>query len=320
MGPQEVFGPQTDWLGAEKCSDASVVAIGNFDGVHLGHAALVRSAKTKAVQLGIPCFVLTFDPHPSAVLGKGATTPLATLRERCDRLIEAGADHVLVQKFDTAFAGLTPLAFVEDVLMQRLGAKACHVGSNFRFGQNAAGNVDTLRSLGMDRGFSVECASLVSDGAASFSSSRVRVALAEGDTDDAAIVLGRPYAFSGTVVRGEQRGRTIGFPTANLGEIRTVVPKRGVYAVRASKGPSAAHGTSPLFGVMNIGVRPTVSGEGRESVEVHLFDFDEDLYGQELRVELAARLRDEAQFPSFAALKAQIEADALNARRLLANA
>lgn len=287
----------------------SAVIIGNLDGVHRGHQAVLRQARALADARGLCTVVLTFDPHPSQVL-RGFTPPrLATLERRVELLRRHGADDVVVEPFTLDFAALTPSRFAKELLVDRLGARAVVVGENFRFGAKRAGDLEALRGFGRELGFEVAAAEVAGDERGPFSSTRVRDAIAGGDLDEATRLLGRRHSISGVVEGGDRRGRTIGFPTANLGGVPEVLPPRGVYAVFAGDRP----------GVMNLGVRPTVDGANLR-VEVHLFDFDGDLYGQSMRVHLVSRIRDEKKFSGLDELRAQIALDAEAARRSLATA
>lgn len=291
----------------------AVVVVGNFDGVHKGHQAVLRQARTLADASGFRCVVLTFDPHPSEVLGRGAPPRLTTLARRIELLRAHGATDVAVEPFTTELAAWTPARFAEELLGDRLSTRAVVVGRNFRFGHKRAGDFDALLALGTALGFSAVAADVAGDSEGPFSSTRVRDAIAAGAVDRAALVLGRPHALSGVVEHGDARGRTIGFPTANLGSVGEMLPGHGVYAVRAQRGAVS------FPAVMNIGVRPTVDGMSLR-VEVHLLDFAEDLYGETLRVDLVARLRGEQKFAGLDALRVQIAIDAENARKTLANA
>jgi len=288
----------------------SVVVIGNFDGVHLGHQAVLRQARALADARGLRCVVLTFDPHPSEVLGRGVPPRLTTLARRIELLRQHGATDVAVEPFTTELASWSPERFAKELLSDRLGTRVVVVGSNFRFGNKRAGDFDTLRTLGTTHGFEALAAEVAGDAEGPFSSTRVRDALAAGEVERAAHVLGRPHALSGVVEHGDARGRTIGFPTANLGGVEEMLPPHGVYAVRV------VDGAETRGGVMNLGVRPTVGGLSLR-IEAHVFDFDADLYGKTLRVELVARLRGEQKFAGLAELQAQIAKDAEAARRAL---
>lgn len=298
--------------GARQDAAFAVVAIGNFDGVHLGHRKVLEQARAIAVERGLRCVVLTFDPHPRQVLGGNAPPALTTLEERV-RLLQACVDEVVVEPFTQALASWSPERFVEDLLVGRLRARAVVVGENFRFGQKRAGDFTVLRALGEKLGFEAVAAHVAGDAQGPYSSTRVRRALEEGDVADATHVLGRRYVLTGVVERGDALGRTIGFPTANLGGIGEMLPKHGVYAVFVDVDGAR------LPGVMNVGVRPTVGGLSLR-VEVHVLDFTGDLYGKKLRVALVERLRDEQKFDGIDALKAQIARDVARGRSVLASA
>lgn len=294
--------------------DPSVVVIGNFDGVHYGHQAVLRQARALADARGLRCVVLTFAPHPSEVLGRGAPPQLTSLARRIELLREHGATDVAVEPFTMDLAAWTPERFARDLLALRLGTQVVVVGRNFRFGSKRAGDFETLQSLGAALGFEAVAAEVAGDAEGPFSSTRVRDALAAGDVERAARILGRPHALGGVVEHGDARGKTIGFPTANLGGVEEMLPAYGVYAVRVRRERKGT-GTGET-GVMNIGVRPTVDGVSLR-IEVHLFDFDQDLYGERLRVDLVARLRGEQKFAGLDELRAQIARDAENARKVL---
>ena len=289
----------------------TVVVTGNFDGVHRGHQALFARARALADARHLVPVALTFDPHPRAVLGTGAPALLTSTARRIQLIERLGVAHVFVRRFDHVFAAWTPERFVEELLVNELGARVVIAGDNFRFGAKRAGDDALLRGLGPTLGF--EAFTLeATDEKGPLSSSRARDAVAAGDVTEAARVLGRPHSIEGIVARGDQRGRTIGFPTANLSEVTELVPANGVYAVTVDRtvlGESCALAT----GVMNIGTRPTLGGVSR-TLEAHLFDFEGDLYGSSLRVHFIARLRDEQKFDGLPALQAQIARDAATAR------
>lgn len=287
-------------------SPSRCVVIGNFDGVHRGHQAVLKQARAIADAGGYHCIVLTFDPHPREVLGGTPRARLTTLDRRIELLRANGADEVVVEPFTLAFAAWTPEQFARDLLATRLGAKAVVVGQNFRFGAKRAGDLPKLRVLGAELGFSVAVATIAGDARGNFSSTRARAAISAGDLAEAQNVLGRPHSIAGIVEKGDQLGRTIGFPTANLGNVTEMLPPHGVYAIRAGD----------RAGVMNIGVRPTVGGTALR-VEAHLFDFDGDLYGQPLRADLVAPIRGEQKFAGLDALKAQIAKDVEAAKAAL---
>ena len=284
----------------------TTVVIGNFDGVHRGHQAVLAQARHIADAGGHRCVVLTFDPHPREVLGGIPRPRLTTLERRIELLRANGADEVVVEPFTLDFAAITPEHFASNLLAKRLGAKAVVVGQNFRFGAKRAGDLPKLRTLGVELGFSVAVAQIAGDAQGNFSSTRARAAISAGDLTEAVNVLGRPHSIAGIVEKGDQLGRKIGFPTANLGNVIEMLPPHGVYAIRAGE----------HRGVMNIGVRPTVDGT-KLRIEAHLFDFDADIYGQSLRTDLVARIRGEQKFDGLDALKAQIAKDVQAAKEAL---
>jgi riboflavin kinase/FMN adenylyltransferase len=292
----------------------SVVTIGNFDGVHLGHRALVDRTVERARTLDLRPVALTFDPHPTAVLRPDAV-PLAlqSLDERVAMLRTLGIDHVEVVRFDAELAARTPEEFVTDILAARLDARSVVVGENFRFGRGAAGDVAMLARLGGTLGFDVDAVTLVGGDGAAWSSSALRGLLAAGDLDGVAAGLGRPFSLTGEVVHGAGRGRTIGVPTANVAIAPgRALPADGVYACVATAG----EGRWPA--VVNIGVRPTFDGVGR-TVEAHLLDADVDLYGRPLTLTFVARIRGEQRFDGPEALVARIRTDIAEAREALAD-
>lgn len=295
--------------------DGTIVTPGNHDGVHLGHRALVHTARERARARGLRAVAMFFDPHPSRVLAPERSAPLlTTVERRRELLVGAGADEAIAWPFDEAFAALEPEAFVRDVLFRELGARGVVVGPDFRFGRGRSGNLETLRALGEAHGCEVIVVPPVMLDGERVSSTGVRARLTSGDAEGAARLLGRVHDVSGTVIAGDRRGRTIGFPTANLACEEVMLPADGVYAIVTRR--LDAHGSPLLRGVLNVGVRPTVAA-GR-SVEAHLFDFDEDLYGARMRVGFVRRIRAEQKFDGLDALKAQIARDADAARAALA--
>ncbi len=301
-------------------SGPELLIVGNFDGVHRGHQAVLAHARRIADGAGLVTAVLTFDPHPASVLGREPPAALTTLARKSELLRAAGAEAVWVRTFDRDFAAWSPERFARELVKEQLRSAIVVVGDNFRFGAQRAGDHALLRTLGAALDFSVEPHPMSGDAGGPFSSTRVRAALAEGDLAGAAAVLGRRHAFSGVVREGEKRGRTIGFPTANVEDVTELVPKNGVYAVAVDELDEAGTARPLGQGVMNVGVRPTVDGTGRRTQEVHLLDFAGDLYGRALRVHLVARLRDEQKFDGLPALKAQIAQDAAEARARLSGA
>jgi riboflavin kinase / FMN adenylyltransferase len=287
------------------------VTIGNFDGVHRGHQALVATTRKLARGVGGPAVVVTFDPPPHQVLHPGSERPpLTTIPQRAELLHALGADHVVVLRTSPALLALSPEAFFEDLLARQLGAKGIVEGYDFRFGRSRAGTNETLRALCRTAGIAFEEVPQLVLNSEPVSSSRVRSALEKGDVARGAALLNRNYQIEGLVIAGAKRGRTIGFPTANLGTVQTVLPGNGVYAVRATVDgcvwPAAA----------NVGPNPTF-GEDARKIEVHLIDFAGDLYGKSMLVEFVARLRDTRPFSGVAELVEQLRADVGAARQLL---
>jgi len=290
----------------------SAVTVGNFDGVHRGHQALVSAAVARARAAGGPSVVLTFDPHPARVLRPDrAPAALTTLAQKEELLAGLGVDRLAVLPFDAALARLSPEEFARAVLRDTLGARDVVVGESFRFGHRREGDARSLADLGSRLGFAVHPVPPVQDGGGPVSSSRVRLALGHGDVGAARALLGRPYFVDAGVVRGEGRGRTIGVPTANLAAENEILPAPGVYAgyCRLPAGESWP-------AVVNLGRRPTFGG-GELALEAHLLGFAGDLYGARVRLSFHERLRDEQRFPSKEALVARIRDDVARARALL---
>jgi riboflavin kinase / FMN adenylyltransferase len=294
----------------------SVVALGNFDGVHLGHRIVIGAAADLAKATGAPLAVLTFEPHPRTLF-RPDDPPfrLTPFRIKARHIEELGVDLLFVIHFDPAFSHKTADQFVEEVLVAGLGVRHVVAGYDFVFGHKRGGDIGLLYQRARTHGFGateVKPAADTSGGV--YSSTRIRQLLVDGNPRAAASVLGRPWEVEGRVEHGDQRGRTIGFPTANLELGEYLRPRYGVYAVRAG----VDHGTHTVWtdGVANFGRRPTVDGL-RELLEVHLFDFSDDLYGKHLRVQMIDFIRPEQKFESFDALKQQIIADAQSARNIL---
>ena len=298
--------------GGPLCPNGSVVCIGAFDGLHLGHRALVRHAVERARALGVEAVALSFEPLPREFFAPADPPPrLSLARAKIEGLCGLGLDRVGLLRFDARFSAMAPEAFVGRVLAQRLGAREVWVGPGFRFGHRRAGDIEVLRTQGALHGFAAgEIAPLHVDGER-VSSTRIRRALVSGDFDTAARLLGKPYAVSGRVVRGRQLGRTLGYPTANLRFGGKVPALRGIYATRV-------HGVAagPWPSVSSFGTRPTVGGV-EPLLEAHLFDYQGDLYGRRIEIEFVARLRDEEKFPDLPTLVAQMHRDADEARRIL---
>lgn len=293
---------------------SAVVTIGNFDGVHRGHAALVARAVAAARARDVRAVALTFDPHPAAVLRPEAVPPaLQSLAERVATLEALGCDAVEVVAFDADLAARSAEEFVTDLLVDRLAAVHVVVGENFRFGRGATGDVALLRDLGDAHGFAVEVVGLVDAGDGPVSSSAVRALLAAGDVTAVTRALGRPHRLAGEVVAGEGRGRTIGVPTANVAvPAGRALPADGVYACWAR-----VDGADPVPAVVNVGWRPTFDGTSR-TVEAHLLvEGAPDLYGRTLALDLMARIRGEERFDDVAGLVARIARDVEAARGLL---
>ncbi len=294
-----------------------VLAIGKFDGVHLGHRAILNAARgLLAPEERLA--VMSFEPHPTYALTGNPEYArwLTPRRERVRLFTELGVDAFYVARFDRAFQQLEPAAFVDGYLVP-LRVRHVVVGPDFRFGRGGQGTVDVLRDLGRERGFDVQVVQPVEEHGHKISSSRIREHLREGRVEAAQALLGRPYVVSGEVVHGDKRGRTIGFPTANLGGIDAyVLPKTGVYAAFVEVEEAHHACSAHAFGVLNAGYRPTVDGRAFQ-LEVHLLDFDGDLYGKTLRASFLRRIRDEMKFESLEALKAQIARDCEVARALV---
>jgi riboflavin kinase/FMN adenylyltransferase len=289
----------------------SAVALGVFDGVHLGHRAILGAAVAHARASGAPAIACTFDPHPLEVLQPGrAPLPITTLDERLALIAQCGIDGAVVLSFTAELAAVEPEAFVKDVVVGRLAASQVVVGFNHRFGRGARGDATLLRELGDRLGFRVDVVEPLTVDGVEVSSTAIRAALGRGDLDGAARMLGRPYTLPGKVVPGAGRGRTLGFPTANVAPDRPVLLATGVYAAVAEVGAERRRA------VVNIGVRPTF-GEDTLAVEAYLLDFSGDLYGQPIRLTFVSRVREERRFPSVDALRAQIEADVATARQRL---
>jgi len=303
------------WIGSSPLSPGPrVVTVGGFDGVHPGHLRVVHEMQRIAYERDLEVLVASFDPHPRALLFGEEERRLTTPAERAGLLKDAGVHHVVTLAFSHEMAAMSPQDFVETILCNQLGARAVVVGHDHRFGRGRSGNIDVLRRLGHEHGFDVvQMEALVQDGDP-VSSSRIRDQLSQGHVAEAARLLGRRYSFSGTVVKGAGRGRTIGVPTANLNpsDARKVIPLKGVYAVRVI----LPGDDTPAPGMMNIGYRPTFDGSGLH-LEVNILDWTGDLYGREVRVEFVARIRDEQKFSGPEELVTQLNRDRQRCRALL---
>ena len=301
----------TDWAATPAEARGATVALGNFDGVHLGHAHLIRAAH--AARPDVPLAVLTFEPHPRELFRpEDPPFRLSLPAERQAALAAQGVKLVYELPFTDAFSHLTAERFVEDVLHRGIGAAHLACGPDFAFGHRRGGDVTLLAARAEELGMGLTIVPPLTDVEGPLSSTRIRRALQDGYPERATAELGRPWAIRGEVAHGDQRGRTIGFPTANVALGRHLEPARGVYAVMVRLADGATH-----RGVANIGRRPTVADGMQSRLEVHLFDFAGDLYGQEISVALHAFLRAEQKFTDFAALRAQIVLDADSARAVL---
>lgn len=290
---------------AQRLPGATVLTIGNFDGVHLGHRALLARLVTTAAAEGLPPTVLTFEPHPREFFSaETAPARLSTLREKLELLADDGVEQACVCHFNSRFAALSADEFIEKVLVGALRVRHLIVGDDFRFGARRQGDFELLKTAGRSLGFQVEAMDSITLEDERASSSAVRDALAGGRLEHAARLLGRHYSIDGRVVHGDKLGRQLGFATANIRMKHDRPPLLGVFAVEV-------HGLSggPLKGVANLGYRPSVNQVVRPILEVHLFDFSADIYGAHLNVRFLHKLREEMKFPGLDALKAQIAAD-----------
>jgi riboflavin kinase/FMN adenylyltransferase len=286
------------------------VSIGNFDGVHRGHQEIAQHLAARSRREGVPAVILTFDPHPLALLRPVHVPPaLTTLEQKAGLLELAGASCVIAYPTDKALLQLTPTEFVDDILVGKLAAKGIIEGPNFCFGKDRAGDIDTLRQLCRDRNILLEVAEPVGGARAMVSSSTIRTRVAAGQIAEAVELLGHPYRLAGDVVTGARRGQQIGFPTANLSGIATLVPADGVYA------GVARVGERDYAAAINIGPNPTFEEQSRK-VEVHLIEFAGDLYGRPLAVDLVERVRDVRKFAGRDELVDQIAKDVAAARRI----
>jgi riboflavin kinase/FMN adenylyltransferase len=297
------------------------LTIGNFDGVHRGHRAMLERLVAKARELRLPSCALTFEPHPREFFAPANAqarsgeppTRLTRLREKLELIAETGVDRVHVIRFDARLAALAAARFIEDVLLRRLGVRWLLVGRDFRFGAKRAGDFAQLEAAAAQHGFGLESMPDVLDestpGSQRVSSSGVRAALAAGDLDEAARLLGRTYMMSGRVAHGEQLGRRLGFPTANI-VLRRRPPLAGIFAVEAELEETR----TVLRGVASVGRRPTVKENAAPLLEVHLFDWNGDLYGRHLRVKFLQKLREEKKYDGLDALRSAIKQDAAQAK------
>ncbi|MDI1318384.1 bifunctional riboflavin kinase/FAD synthetase [Flavobacterium sp.] len=293
----------------------TIVTIGTFDGVHLGHRKILEQITKNAQELNCESLVLTFFPHPRIVLQDDTEMKqLNTLDEKIGLLDTLGIDNLVVHPFDKEFSRLTAEEFVKAVLVDVFKVKKIIIGHDHRFGRNRTANIDDLITFGELFGFDVEQISVEQLNEVSISSTKIRTALLEGNVELAADYLGYTYSVTGTVIQGKQLGRTIGYPTANItiAENYKLIPANGVYIVKSSIDGSL------LYGMMNIGIRPTVDGT-TQTIEIHFFDFNQDLYGRKITVSLLKRMRSEQKFESVEALKAQLGADKSTAEEYIAS-
>jgi riboflavin kinase/FMN adenylyltransferase len=294
-------------------ANGAVVTVGTFDGVHRGHIEVLNRLDAAAAERDALSVLVTFDPHPLRIVRPEAAPPLLTTpSEKIEILAQTALDRVAFLHFTPVLAAYEPREFVEQILIARLDMKYLVIGYDHGFGKGRSGDADALREIAVDLGFGMEVVDAVESEGTHVSSSRIRSLLQQGDVRAAALALGRPYSLTGTVVRGEGQGRKLGFPTANLGlgDADKLVPHEGIYAVRA------ALRDRRVDGVLHLGPRPTFAGLP-PSIELHLFDFDGDLYGDRVRVDFIERIRDIARFDSADALVHAMEADCQRARRLL---
>ena len=293
----------------------TIVTIGTFDGVHLGHAAILKKLTQNTQNETFESTVLTFFPHPRMVLqGKSDLKLLNTIIEKIELLEKIGIDNLIIHPFDETFAELNAEAFVSTILVDHLRVQKIIIGYDHRFGKNRTANIDDLISFGAQYGFEVEQISAQEIDEISISSTKIRTALEKGDIQLANEYLGYSYFLSGTVVKGKQLGRTIGFPTANIAleEDYKLVPQNGVYVVQAEID------SKTIYGMMNIGFNPTVQGK-QKTIEVHLFDFDTDIYNRKIQVGILQRIRSEKKFESIELLTKQLDEDRSFSRNYLQN-
>ena len=291
-----------------KPSRKTIVTLGTFDGVHLGHNVILDKICKTAKQENLESVLLTFFPHPRLIVSNDSEIKmLNTMAEKAILLEQKGIQNFIIHPFDKLFSELSPREFVEQVLIKQLNIQKIIIGYDHKFGKNRAADFNDLIAFGKEFGFEVEEISAKQINEVSVSSTKIRNSLLEGNISLANTYLGYSYMLSGIVVKGNQLGRTIGFPTANIeiSENYKLIPKNGVYIV------SAILNNQTIFGMMNIGIKPTL-GDNVPTIEVHLLNFSEDIYGQKIQVNVIERLRDEQKFESFEALKSQLEIDKTN--------
>jgi len=308
------------WQNVTASAQGAVVAIGNFDGLHRGHQAVIDDARRLAAAAGLPLAILTFEPHPRAYFGRvDRPFRLTPCRAKLRVLDDLGVDLVYLFRFDAKFAAISAEDFVQKVLVGGLRAAHVVVGYDFSFGQGRAGNVALLQSLAAQAGFKVTQVAAAGDGSTTYSASEARRLLEAGEVAALAQILGRWWSLEGRVLLGDQRGRTIGFPTANLSLRGQLHPARGVYALWARVDPTWSGAKDETWhpAVANLGRRPTFAKD-EDNLEVHVFDFERDIYGARLDVRFVAHIRPEVKFDGIDALKAQIARDCDTARKILA--
>ena len=287
------------------CAIPTALAIGNFDGVHTGHMTILATLRARAAALGLAPSVMTFEPHPREFFEPlKAPARLTSLREKLELFAEAGMERVYLCRFNKKFAGISAQDFMHSTL-RRTDTRLILVGDDFRFGAGRSGGLNDLR----DQGFVVETLAAVTVDGTRVSSTAIRAALTNGDLQHAERLLGRPYSISGHVSHGDKLGRELGYPTANIYMLHERPPLFGIYAVKLS-----GLGGPDLPGVASLGVRPTTKANGKPLLEVHLFDFDKDIYDQHVRVHFLKKLRDESKFPDLESLRCQISLDEQAAR------
>ena len=292
----------------------AIVTTGTYDGVHLGHKTIIKHLKKIAKKNNGETVVLTFHPHPRMVLQENSDIKLlGTIEERVSLLKEAGVDHLIILPFTKEFSRISSLEFVRDILVNQIGTKKLVIGYDHHFGRNREGSFGHLKEFGPMYGFEVEEIPAIDVKDVNISSTKIRVALEKGDINKAKEYLGRNYSISGIVVAGNQIGRLMGFPTANLKikESIKLIPEIGVYAV------NIFHNDHKYKGMLNIGYRPTISDDNGISIEVHLFDFNANLYNEELKIEFISKVRKEKQFKDVNQLKDQLERDLINCKKIL---
>lgn len=299
-------------LNSDTSFNSPILTLGTYDGVHLGHQEIIRSLVQRAKNENKESVLFTFEPHPRKVLypENYSVKLIDTVDEKLKKLEKLGLDTVILFPFTKEFSRLSAMEFVRDVLVGQIGVSEMHIGHDHHFGKNREGSFPELQELGKLYDFEVFQLPAIAVGETTISSTKIRNAILEGNVSYAAELMGSPFVLQGTIVKGQQIGRTIGYPTANidLENDEKICPKNGVYAAKAYVGDRT------VFGVMNIGTRPTVANNGRVTIEIHLFDFQEEIYDRHLKVEVMQHIRDEKRFESIEDLKHQIQADEITAR------